>query len=214
MRNVGQTVEIGTTALGLVCALLFGSPRAASAHAELETASPPPDGIVTMLPASLTLTFSEEVRSGAVSVQVSGPDGARVDTADAAVDLTDPERETVRVSLFTGGPGEYAVNWETISAIDGDSASGDYRFTVQIQPDSSLEPSVGTPEATTIAPVPTPTAENFGNPLAATEGDFDSRAYALSVGAGLIVVGGIAGFWFLVRPRTPRFGPRSGPGTR
>jgi hypothetical protein len=148
-----------------------------------------------------------------VSVQVTGPNGDRVDTGDAAVDLTDPERETVQVSLFTGGPGEYAAHWETISNLDGDSATGDYIFTVQIAPGSSLEPSVGTPEATTIAPAPTPTAENFGNPLAATDGDFDSRAFAISLGAGVLVIGGIAAFWLVVRPRNPRFGAKSGPGT-
>ncbi len=190
------------------------SSRVALGHAELETASPPPGGSVTALPASMTLTFSEEVRPGGVSVQVTGPTGDRVDAGDAAVDLTDPERVTVRVSLFAGGPGEYAVHWETISNIDGDSTSGDYVFAVAAQQGSSPESSVGTPEATTIAPEPTPTAENFGNPLASTEGDFDSQALAISVGVGLVAVAAITAFWFVIRPRNPRFGSRSGPGAR
>jgi hypothetical protein len=159
----------------------------------------------------MVLTFTEEVRPGAVSVQVTGPDGSRVDAGDAAVDLTDPERITVRVSLFAGGPGEYSVHWETISNADGDSASGDYTFTVSEQPATSTESPIGTPEATESAPQPTATAENFGNPLAGTDGDFDSRAFAISVGAGLLALAAIVAFWFMIRPRNPKFGPRAGP---
>jgi methionine-rich copper-binding protein CopC len=194
--------------------LLLGAPRGALGHAELVLASPPPGGVVTALPPAMTLTFSEEVRTGGASVQVIGPNGDRVDAGDAAVDLTDPERATVRVSLFAGGAGQYAVHWETISSIDGDSASGDYTFTVRAEAASSPDPSVATPESTTVAAEPTPTAENFGNPLAATDGDFDSQALAISVGVGLLAVGAIATFWFVIRPREPRFGPRSGPGAR
>jgi methionine-rich copper-binding protein CopC len=195
----------------MILALLIGTPRAARGHAELETASPPVGGIVTSLPSSMVLTFSEEVRPGAVSVQVTGPNGDRVDAGDAAVDLSDPERVTVRVSLFTGGPGEYSVHWETISNTDGDSASGDYAFTVSTQQASTPQASVGTPNATEVAPQPTATAENFGNPLAGTDGDFDSRAFAISIGAGLLALAAIVAFWFMIRPRNPRFGPRAGP---
>lgn len=214
--NLGapQTAKTGVAAVALLVALLILPPRVTLGHADLETSSPPAGGSVTALPASMTLTFSEEVRPGAASVQVTGPGGDRVDQGDAAVDLADPGRVTVRVSLFAGGPGEYAVHWETVSNIDGDRASGDYAFMVAIRAGSSLEASVGTPEATTIAPEPTPTAENFGNPLASTEGDFDSRAFALSIGAGLLALAAIAGFWFVIRPRNPRFGQRSGPGAR
>ena len=209
--RTGHSSHFSLLALTLVLAFLMGSPRAAGAHAELETASPPAGGVVTSLPASMVLTFSEEVRPGAVSVQVTGPDGDRVDAGDAAVDLTDPERTTVKVSLFGGGPGEYAVHWETISNIDGDSASGDYKFTVSAQEATSPETTVGTPDATEAAPQPTATAENIGNPLASTEGDFDSRAFAISVGAGLLALAAIVAFWFMIRPRNPRFGSRARP---
>lgn len=193
--------------LGLLRGTAFG-------HAELETASPPPGGAVTALPSSITLTFSEEVKPGAVAVQVFGPNGDRVDAGDADVDLTDPERVTVRVSLFAGGPGEYSVHWETVSNTDGDSASGDFAFTVSAQQGASPAASFGTPETTNIDPEPTPTAENNGNPLAATDGDFDSRAFAISVGAGLLALAAIVAFWLMIRPRNPKFGPRAGPGAR
>jgi methionine-rich copper-binding protein CopC len=210
-NRTGRHSHVTLSALALVLALLFASPRVVSGHAEVETASPPVGGNVTALPASMVLTFTEEVRPGAVSVQVTGPDGSRVDAGDAAVDLTDPERITVRVSLFAGGPGEYLVHWETISNADGDSASGDYTFTVNAREAASPSVSVTTPDATESGPVPTATAENFGNPLAGTDGDFDSRAFAISVGAGLLALAAIVAFWFMIRPRNPKFGPRAGP---
>jgi len=202
--------HIHALAIGLTCGLLLTMPVTAVAHAELETASPPPDGAVTSLPPTMVLTFTEEITPGAASVQVTGPDGDRVDQGNAAVDLTDPERVTVRVSLFGGGPGEYTVHWETVSNIDGDSTAGDYVFSVSPRQASSAEPSVGTPEATTIAPEPTPTAENFGNPLSVEDDSFDGQAFAISVGAGLLALAAIVGFWILIRPRNPRFGPRTG----
>lgn len=194
--------------IATVVGALLTLPAPVRGHAEIETASPPPGGTVTSLPPAMVLTFSEEVRPGAVSVQVTGPGGDRVDQGDAAVDLADPERVTVRVSLFAGGPGEYGVHWETISNIDGDAAEGDYVFTVNPVQSASPPASVATPEGIELAPEPTPTAENFGNPLD-PEGDFDGRAFAISVGAGLLALVAIVGFWFVIRPRNPRFGSRS-----
>jgi methionine-rich copper-binding protein CopC len=172
--------------------------RLAQAHAELESSSPAAGSTVQALPATLTLVFSEEVQPGSEVVEVTGPNGSRVDTGDAAVDLTDPERRTVHAALFGGGAGPYSVHWQNVSNIDGDESEGDFTFTV----DPAAAPVSPSPEATL-----DPGA--YGNPLK-EEGDFDSRAFAISVGAGLIALIAIVGFWFVVRPRNPRFGPRAG----
>lgn len=184
----------------------------ASAHAELKTASPPAGGTVTTLPASLTLIFSEEVKPGGVTVRVTGPSGERVDTGDAAVDLTDAERTRVNVSLYAGGAGAYTVSWETISNIDADQTSGSYEFTVSGLTASPAPANVGTPDALAgeITPEVSATLEDFtyGNPLGTSE-NYDSRAFAISVGAGLLALLAIVGFWFFVRPTDARFGSRS-----
>jgi copper resistance protein C len=202
--------RIGICAGAVLLMFLFGplSLHDVGAHADLESASPPVGGTVTALPPDMTLTFSEEVKPGSAVIEVTGPDGARADTGDAAVDLTDPERSTVTVSLFAGGAGEYTVHWETVSNTDDDPSSGDYAFFVQ-PPVSASPTSAGTP----INPTPGPTATEDpanGNPLN-PEGSFDSRAFAISIGAGLLALAAIVGVWFAIRPRNPRFGPRARP---
>jgi methionine-rich copper-binding protein CopC len=185
----------------------------ATAHAEVESSSPPINGTVTALPSVLTLTFSEEVKAGRVSVTVTGPDGARVDDGGAAVDLNDPERITVNVNLFAGGEGTYTVAWQSISNIDDDEAEGSFTFAVQPATTSPVASSGGTPVVGNAGAVATATinANLNGNPLGTNE-NYDSRAFAISVGAGLVALAAIVGFWFLIRPRNPRFGPRAKPG--
>jgi len=185
--------------------LLVGQPRLSGAHADLESSNPPAGGTISALPPKLTLTFAEEVKPDSPVVEVTGPDGKRVDAGDAAVDLNDATRKTVTVSLFAGGPGAYAVHWETVSNTDGHPLSGDFTFTVNSAAASS-------PTAATALASPTAIATEDptnGNPLS-QQSDFDSRALGISVGAGLIALAAIVGFWFAIRPRNPRFGPRAG----
>ncbi len=187
----------------LVC--LMAQPRQIGAHADLESSNPPAGGTVAALPAKLTLTFAEEVKPDSPVVKVTGPDGKQIDSGDAAVDLNDPTRTIVTVSLYAGGPGAYAVHWETVSNTDGHPLSGDFSFTVS--PTTAASP---TSAASPVNPTATATEDPAnGNPLN-PNGNFDSRALGISVGAGLIAMAAIVGFWFAVRPRNPRFGPRAG----
>ena len=202
-------------ALAVMVVILVACANAggASAHAEISTSSPPAGGEVTALPPSLTLNFTEEVKPGAVSVQVTGPDGQRVDQGDARVSLDDPERSNVLVSLFVGGPGTYQVHWEAISNLDGDATEGDFSFTV------TNAASIGSPvpgstvvEATpdvVVTVTATPDDGRNGNPLVTSDDNFDSGAFLLSIGAGLLAAAAIVVVWFFVRPKNPKFGSRS-----
>ena len=194
--------------------LLFGiiaQPQLASAHADLESSNPPAGGSVAALPAKMTLTFAEEVKLGSAVVEVTGPNGTRADSGNADVDLTDATRKTVSVSLFAGGPGMYSVHWETVSNTDSHPLSGDFTFTVTGGAAGATPAATPTgASAANLTPTAVPTEDPAnGNPLN-PEGDFDSRALAISVGVGLIGVAAIVGFWLAVRPKNPRFGPRSG----
>ena len=191
------------SAVGLFIALLLVSTGAivASAHAELKSANPAAGSTIGSLPAAMTLTFSEEVKPGAITVTVTGPDGARVDTGDAAVDLTNAERNTVTVSLYSGGPGDYSVHWDSVSNLDGDEANGDYTFAV-------AGPGTATISDVAVA-TPTLDPDANGNPLS-KDSHFDSQAFFLSLGAGVLALILIVGFWLRVRPRDPKFGPRAG----
>ena len=190
-------------ALAALLAVLVAS-SAALAHAEPERANPPINGTVTEVPPQLEVWFTEEVEPETVQLTVRAPDGTVIDRGDAAVDLFDPERRRVTVSLGPGrGPGIYVVQWHTVSAEDGDAADGYFSFTVV----------AATPEA---SPVASPPAQGIAHSVSSTpeatpavidggsgEADFDTRAFGLSVLAGLVAAAFIYLFWRLVRPKSP-----------
>ena len=207
----------------LVIAVLIvslASARSVEAHAGLESSVPEAGSTVASAPLTLDLTFSEEVSREGVTVRVIGPAGEEVQAGTAEVDLNDPERRHVTLSLRSNlPPGRYAVEWETTSNLDSHAERGSFAFTVGApvaSPAASPAPSsvpgtpVGTPDAmaSSIQAEPTLDPAN-GNPLGAEDGDFDGRAFVLSVGAGLVGVGAIVAFWRAVRPRNPAFGGRA-----
>ena len=208
MLSAGRSAFRAMFVIVLVVLAASAQITSGRAHAELESSSPPAGGTVTTLPPQMTLVFGEEVKPGSAVVEVTGPDGKRADNGDAAVDLTDPERKTVTVSLFAGGPGQYSVHWENVSNTDGDPVSGDFTFSVAAATSSSPV-AAATPGNPTATPTVVGQDPANGNPLN-PDGDFDSTAFLISIGAGLLALAAIAGFWFVIRPRNPRFGPRAG----
>lgn len=186
---------------------LMASQRAL-AHAEPERAIPPVNGTVSALPGRLEVWFTEEVREAELTVRA--PDGTVISTGEAELDLNDPERRHVTVALGPGrGPGDYVVEWRTVSAIDGDTAEDVFRFTL-----IAGGTPAASPEASPLAsPVASPEASPIGQAVSATpapatapadEGKFDSRAFAISVLAGLVAAAFIYLFWRLVRPKPTR----------
>jgi methionine-rich copper-binding protein CopC len=202
------------TALILVAIGLLLLPEGhASAHAQPARADPPINGRIATAPSKLDVWFTEEVDTKDVKLTVKAPDGSIVDRGDTAVDLFDPDRVHVTVTLKTGlGPGTYVVSWHTLSALDGDAADGFFSFFVEGGTPSSspiASPAAGTPmplptaagaivtTGPTVTPVPAPVDD---------DSNFDSRAFGLAVLAGIVVAIGIYLFWRLVRPK-----PGSGP---
>lgn len=182
----------------LAFAIGMAKPHLASAHAEPERSSPSADGVVPDAPFTVETWFTEEVDGEATSLTVTGPDGMRVDNQDSRLDLNDPERKHVTVTLQPGlGEGTYTVNWTSRSAEDGDTASGFFTFTVgEAVPVAS---PAGSPVAASSEPtvVPTPIPQ----PETETENPFPARELGIAVGVGLLAGLGIYLFWRLVRPR-------------
>jgi methionine-rich copper-binding protein CopC len=192
----------------LALASLAVSSRQTLAHAEPKRASPPINGRVASAPAKLEVWFSEEVDTKDVRLSVKGPDGSVADQGDAAVDLFDPERKHVTVSLKPGLPsGTYVVSWHTRSVADGDSADGFFSFFVEGNSTASpvaspvtTNPATAVPPAPTPAPVvPTQTAVPASEVV--NDDSFDSRAFGLAILAGVAVAIGLYLFWRLVRPK-------------
>jgi copper transport protein len=114
----------------LVCSLAVGAAQPALAHANY-VSSTPANGSVAAAPARIVAKFSEAVRPAGSSMVVLGPDGQRADNADSAVDTSDASRTTFSVGLKAGlGNGTYVIRWTTVSADDGETATGTFSFSV------------------------------------------------------------------------------------
>ncbi|MFN8459357.1 MAG: copper resistance protein CopC [Anaerolineae bacterium] len=133
------------------------------AHAELDRSEPTVNAVIPTVPAEVHIWFTEELfkRKGVNIIEVSGPDGAKVDQGDTQID--DDDRKHAFVSLKSGlTAGAYTVRWRNSSAEDGHEGSGEFSFTVdpaagetkpQVTP-STIQPSatkVVTPESSATA---------------------------------------------------------------
>lgn len=98
----------------------------ASAHAFLDRAEPPVGNKVATPPREVTLYFTQKLEAAFSSVTVTGPSGARVDAGKARV-----SGNQMSVSLKSGGPGTYHVNWHVLSV---DTHTSDGNFTFQVGP--------------------------------------------------------------------------------
>ena len=106
--------------------LSFGL-QAASAHALLESASPPVGGTVES-PSQISITFSEGVEPRFSGIAVSGPGGA-VPVGKASVAAGDNKVLSVKVGKKLA-PGSYTVKWHAVS-VDTHHTQGNFDFTVK-----------------------------------------------------------------------------------
>ncbi|HLI26850.1 MAG TPA: copper resistance CopC family protein [Chloroflexota bacterium] len=115
---------------GLIALTLGLVPRLAAAHANPTRSEPGMETVTPTAPTELKVWFSEELASQGNSLEVLDSSGARVDRGDARVDLNDPDRKLLVVSLNPLPDGVYTVNWRSVSRDDGHEASGSFRFGV------------------------------------------------------------------------------------
>ena len=113
-----------TTALA---ASLFAS--AASAHADLQTASPAPNAVVKTAPTAVSLTFTNPVLPRFTTLTVTGPNGAPLHAGPITADKK--AKGVVTAPLHgAGAPGAYKVDW-TAASSDMHKMKGSYTFTVR-----------------------------------------------------------------------------------
>jgi len=100
------------------------SNAAAHAHAFLDHASPLVGSTVASAPREVSLTFTQNLEAAFSSVQVTGPNGARVDAGKPQT-----SGNTMHVGLKAAGPGTYHVRWHALS-VDTHKTEGSFTFTV------------------------------------------------------------------------------------
>jgi len=97
---------------------------AARAHAFLDHSSPLVGSRVPSAPRQLTMWFTQNLEPAFRSLQVTGPNGARVDAGKARICAN-----TMQVGLRPAGPGTYHVHWHALS-VDTHTTAGSFSFTV------------------------------------------------------------------------------------
>lgn len=185
-------------------ALLMGTPAPAQAHDVLVGTSPADGSSAAVVPARVTLTFSEPVLAVGTIVIVNGPTGP-VQSGKPSL-----AGKTVTQRLRPGSPaGRYAVVWRATSA-DGHPVNGTFSFTA-----TSRSPVLPTPATTTETPtspttsaVATPASSPTSAAPASTPADATGNAFA----RWWVVAGGVALLLLLVGfilTRKPRSTPES-----
>ena len=171
--------------LGLgTAAALASVPSPAAAHAELASSNPTDGAKVRTMPATVTLTLSEPVRT-ASSVVVTGPDGSRINSNKVTV-LDD----TVSSAINMPAPaGTYTMTYEIVSA-DAHTVEGTITFEVTTgsPTSSSPTPTAATPEP---APVPTPTGAQSEAIPSSSDGSTTTRDALTIVGFSVIAMAGL-----------------------
>ncbi|MGH6878127.1 MAG: copper resistance CopC family protein [Rhizomicrobium sp.] len=105
-------------------AVAFLSGSQAFAHAFLDHARPPVGGTVATAPHELTLSFTQNLEPAFTTIQVTGPNGARIDQGKPRI-----SGDTMHVSIKAAGPGAYHVHWHALS-VDTHTTQGNYEFHV------------------------------------------------------------------------------------
>ncbi len=125
MKNI-----IRLAALGLALSVAGFSVTTVSAHADLESSNPAAGAVLAASPATVTLTFVEEIQkiAGSYALDVEGATGQSVTAGNPTVGSDDT---TLSVALKPNLPnGVYTVHWTNTSADDGDELSEEFSFTV------------------------------------------------------------------------------------
>jgi methionine-rich copper-binding protein CopC len=183
-------------------AVSLGPPLPVSAHAEYDRSSPADGAVVAEPPEQIEVWFTQELfrRAGANTLVVTAPDGSRVNGGEPVID--DVDRTHITVALLPDlAPGEYVVQWTSLSATDGDEASGEFAFTY----DPDATPTVGGTEATTEATPSATAPSSDASPTAAPDAgsgllDEDGSAFPwwALIAAAALLSGGALGAWAML----------------
>lgn len=123
----------------------------AFAHARVERAEPPVDAPFDGSPVVLKAFFSQELTSRS-TIRTLDANGVQVDLGDGRVDLDEPIRKTMLVSLPALPVGVYTVDYMAGSAEDGHEYAGTAAFGVGMSPLGAEQPAAQPAAAPEVGP--------------------------------------------------------------
>jgi methionine-rich copper-binding protein CopC len=139
-------------AMAVAMALFLLLPTVVAAHSELDVPTPADKATVEGTPAEIFGTFTQTIKAAGSSLVLR--DGAGTEVATGGLDPADEHRMVI-TDVPELAPGEYEVEWTTISAEDDELARGVWSFTVTAAPTPT--PTDSPPPSA--SPSPSPTAE-------------------------------------------------------
>ena len=146
IRNRAFTGAISILAIST--AMWFGGTSTALAHSGLENSSPTDGAVISEAPASIILTFNEQLLDDADSISLNAADGTNVVSTRVK-----PDGSTVELPWPADLPaGEYQVAYRVVSA-DGHPVTGAISFTYAPAADAA------TPSASSAPASPAASAE-------------------------------------------------------
>lgn len=169
-------------------ASILAAPPPAWAHNEVVATSPQDGGTVPALPATLSVTFSEQLDPSQTQIAVT-LSGSVVDGLPApAVDGNRIEQQLGAAAV----PGQYVLAYRVVST-DGHPVSGTLDFTVDVPVQA---PVTATPPPSTAPAVPDPATPQPPTSVEAAadgeDGDNGHRRALITAGIGLAAVLGLA----------------------
>lgn len=184
-----KTLALGV-ALAAITANLFFAP-AAFAHDEVIGTTPSSGETVEAGQISVSVTFNEEVLSttdnAGFEIKVSDSKGAA-----QPVGCLMAGGNTLSVLTSVAEAGDYTVDWRSVSN-DGHPNEGTFKFTLTNTSGYEQETvdSLACPMLLDATPMPVMAADDVKRDATAPESD-NSALVGLGIGAGFIVLGGIA----------------------
>jgi methionine-rich copper-binding protein CopC len=127
-------------AVALALGLLVASTSSAFAHARYDRSEPPAGSTIDGQPFVLTAYFTQELTSKS-TMRVLDANGVQIDLGDGHVDLNDPDRKIMYVTLPELPVGVYTVEYSAESAEDGHAEPGTFAFGVGMTPPSATGPA-------------------------------------------------------------------------
>lgn len=188
-----RVIAVGVTAFwGLAVVSL------ALAHAEPANVKPGQNAVLTTAPTEVVLLMSQEMarQAGGNDIVVQDSTGTEVTRQPAAIDSAN--RKKLSVPLPAGlAPGAYTVRWRTLSADDGDPASGNYTFT--FDPSGTASPGTEAIREDALG-VNTPSTDGAASAGSGDSGGGTSWVLVAAVGVAMFVLGA-GGSFLLVQKR-------------
>jgi LPXTG-motif cell wall-anchored protein len=132
--------------------LLLAVPGGALAHSELESSDPADGAVLDRSPTTISGDFSEPVDPARSSLELRGPDGARI--ATGGVLAGGPATRMAIDGIAPLADGRYEVRWTTVTSDDDGVERGTFSFAVAVAAGPSPAAPTAAPETPARSPDP------------------------------------------------------------